>query len=273
MRAIPATRPAAMLLALAGTLVLCLAQPAHSSAWPGKFFDASPAWCGSSGASDWVCRWRGHTYIDDELLPKRQARLLPAGPARVYTPLSSLARLTFRNQARCTIGGGNLPSEVITRWEDTLLKQISGDASCTNLKTGQPIETLCDDRREQCSGEVRARGTFISHVVPPPEATASLTEAFYRKVRIVVCAGSVRARVENDSSFSEGGGSATGGNRFVITMEETRNVTSDETVTEAGTAVVNSKSSSVKVNVIGTMPGPGPCASSFVEEQEHTIAE
>jgi len=258
-----------MLLALSGALALCLAQPAASPGWSIGSFDPDVKWCGSSGAGDSVCRWLGHTYIDGQLLPKRRPR--PLAPlTKVFTPLNSLSRLTMRNQARCTVGGGDRPSEVVSRWEGSLLRQISGDASCTSLTTGLPLETLCDPT-EHCSGEIRARGTFLVNVLPPADASASLTESFRRRAKIVICAGAVRVRVGNDSTFSEASASVTGGNRFVIFIEEVRSLTRDEAITETETSISSSTNESTDLEVWGTMPGPGPCDSSFVEEQEHTV--
>jgi hypothetical protein len=189
-----------------------------------------------------------------------------APESAITTAPRSLARLSFKGQARCTLGGVSL-SRIFVRDQvpGNLFTQEQGYSSCTTLHGGSPINILCGPA-EPCPTELRARGTYLVKI-EAPAATSSSTEVVRRTARLVICAGAVRVRVSLPFTSAESGGSVSGRNRFVILVEETISHTDDEAPGEVGHA----SSESINLNVIGTQPGPGECASPPVREQEETI--
>lgn len=179
----------------------------------------------------------------------------------VTTAPRSLARLTFKNQARCTLGGLALSRIFVRAEESSLFTQEQGYSSCTSLHGGQPINVLCKPD-EPCGAEVRARGTYLVKI-PPPAATISATEIVRRVARVVVCSGFVRVRIERDGSYSESTGRSSGINRYVLLIEETfRNTDHDN---------LNEREITLDTSVVGNQPGPGDCADPAVEEQQETV--
>lgn len=240
-----------------------------SQAWPGPDGATdSGDWCGGSLGSDWVCGKQGSARAGSASLRSGGVRRIRPNTV-VWAERGSAARVSLRNQARCTIGGGESASEVISRPRiGILLRQRLGDSACTTPQRQIAIELCAVD---DCIALLRAEGTALASILSP-EATASLTESFYRRIRIVSCSGYV--------SVSAGGqvaaGGARGRNRFVIEVVESSSRTEDETTTETpdgGTTTesVSSASSSVTVKEIGELPGRGPCAASFVREGERSV--
>lgn len=242
-------------------------------------FDRASSWCGRSVARDWACREKGSAYAGsgpDALrpLPRRGARPVFEGE-RVATAAGASARLSFRDEAHCTLGGGTeLPSEAVTRWgEDVLMLQLSGDSVCSSPKAGDRVETFCNPTGTACPVRIRGRGTVLTRVVAP-EAIVSLTESFRRFARITICSGFFRVWIvgESGQTESEAAGGSSGNGRFVITVEESLERTKDETVTPNGSSSSSSESSSASVEVVGSVPGRGRCAEAFVREQEESTS-
>jgi hypothetical protein len=239
---------------------------------------ASQRWCGNT-ARDWVCRWQGAVYTaapseKGRLLPRRRARRVHPG-TRIATAPNGLARLTFRDEANCTVGGGGEErSEVVARWEpDVLLRQISGDYACSSSAAKPPVESFCDQDGSKCAMRLRSRGTYLARLAGPPEATAWFTESVLRHAQLVVCSGFVRVEISSEFGGGEAFGSASGNSRFVITVTERVERTEDETVTPTGSSTISSNSSSIDIDVVGTVPGRGKCESSFVQTQERFVEE
>ncbi|HEV2790574.1 MAG TPA: hypothetical protein VGV69_04670 [Solirubrobacterales bacterium] len=262
---------------LVAILTLAVTHPSPAQAWSGKpRIPGGSSWCGNSQAKDWACRWQGHAFsagVNETpvLLPMRRPKRLFHG-TRISTGSDGIARLAFLDEARCTVGGGksDMPSEVEVRWEsDVLMRQISGDSSCSMRNSRAPLETLCDPGKP-CAAKIRARGTFLVQL-PAPEVTASLTETFHRYARVVVCAGSIKVQAATETSSAEASGSASGNNRYVITVVESVERTEDETVSPTGTSTVSDSRSSISIEVVGTVRGPGRCASSSVQKQERSV--
>lgn len=267
------TRGVKVAVVVALLAVVSLLGLAHS---PPSSARASFSWCGSSYSKDWVCRWQGQAFFGPQqeslrLLPQRQARPLPRG-THVATSPSGRARLAFRDDANCTVGGGGEWSEVVARWEEVMLRQIRGAYNCISTSS-ESVKSFCDPNGENCKVKMTSRGAYLAQLAPPPEATASLTESFRRHAQIVVCSGFVRVQVGDEAGGAEAVGRSSGKGRFVITVEERVERTEDETVTPEGSSSISSESSSVDVDVIGTVPGRGRCASSFVQTQEHSVSE
>lgn len=241
-------------------------------------------WCGPSQKADWACGWEGTSSLTppggvEQPLPLRSARSLPRG-SRVKAAPSGSTRLTFRAQAHCTVGGKSAEtSEVVARWEpDVLMRQISGDSSCTIRGKGAPVTTFCEASETHCPVRIRALGTFLLQGPQPyPEALASLSESFERHARLVICDGVAGIKVEDEPE--EVVGRADGHNRFVITIDEaivhveaeaTAHV-EDETTSATGSASAEATASIISLTVIGTLRGPGPCKASVVQEQERSV--
>jgi hypothetical protein len=195
----------------------------------------------------------------------------------VWADQGAEARVSLRNQARCTIGGGETASEVIARPRSgILLRQSQGDSVCNTPHRPLAIELCAEDN---CIGLLRAEGTAVTSVLAP-EVTASATETSYRRIRIVSCSGYI--------SVKAGGGSASGGargrNRYVIEVIETTSRSESEggtatvETTEGGATTVTAtggssaaSSSYIEVIEIGELPGRGPCAAPSVREGERWI--
>lgn len=229
-------------------------------------------------SGDSVCRWRGLVQVADrvgaalapeQLLPLRQARRLGGEGTRVTTGPNAVARLLFRGRARCRLGGSGQPGDYFAHpGEETLFNQYLGYASCTSFNGSAPKEAsvLCSPE-EPCPATLRWNGTFFTKS-RPPEATSSLVDSYVRRVRIVVCSGFVRVRAEDEHGFAEGGGHADRDSRWVIVVEEKRTTTYEE----GPTGTVTDTSKSVRISLSQREQGRGGCASSSIEEQEHTVA-
>ena len=253
--------------------LLALAVPAGAAAR----FPSTPwnrAWCARL-SGDSVCRWRGQVRVadrvgaalgPDELLPPRRSRLIGGEGTRVMTGPNAEARLLFRNRARCSLGGNGQAGEYFAHpREEVLFNQFLGYSSCTSIRGGanSEVSVLCSPE-ERCPVTMRWNGTYFVKS-EAPEATASITDTYVRRARIVVCSGSIRVRAETENSFAESSGQAGSGSRWLIVVEETTTTTYDESSGATGS------SDSVQISVSQRRRGRGPCASSSIEEQEHTV--
>jgi hypothetical protein len=237
-------------------------------------------WCGPSQEADWVCGWKGASFLtppggSEQALPLRSALSLPAR-SRVKAAPGGSARLNFRAKAHCTVGGKGADwSEAVTRWEPgVLMRQISGDSSCTIRGRSAPITTFCEDSEVECPVRIRARGTFLLQGLEPhSEALASsestVAESIERHARLVICDGAAHVTVEGEAE--EAFGRADGSNRFVITINEVSAHAEAEVTSPAGSATAEATASIISITVIGTLRGPGPCKASTVEEQERSV--
>ncbi|HVD38236.1 MAG TPA: hypothetical protein VNC15_05345, partial [Solirubrobacterales bacterium] len=172
-------------------------------------------WCGPPKEADWVCGWKGASFLtppggSEQALPLRSALSLPAR-SRVKAAPGGTARLTFRAKAHCTVGGKGADwSEAVTRWEPgVLMRQISGDSSCTIRGRSAPITTFCEDSEVECPVRIRARGTFLLQGLEPhSEALASsestVAESIERHARLVICDGAVQVTVEGEAEEAFG---------------------------------------------------------------------
>jgi hypothetical protein len=250
---------------------------AVSWAWPGSgnAIDSSE-WCGHSLTSDWACGRQGSALAGTVPLRPRGAKRIDPD-TEVWTEAWASARVSLRNQARCTIGGGETSSEAITRPRSgILLRQQQGDSACTAPHRPVSIE-LCAGGDGECIALLRAEGTALARVFSP-EVTASLTESVYRRMRIVSCSGHISVRAGGQAAA----GGALGRNRYVIEVIETSSRTEGQTTTTTtetsdGTKVTatsgtgGAASSSITVIEIGELPGRGPCAASFVSQGERSV--
>ena len=239
-------------------------------------FGRSNGWCGPSHKADWVCGWEGASWLTapeaaEQPLPLRGALPLPKG-STVKAAADGKARLTFHAKAHCSLGGKSAEvSEVVVRWEpDVLMRQISGDSSCTIRGKEAPVTTFCEASDRECPVRIRARGTFLLQGPGPyAGAVASLSESFARRARLVICDGVAGIKVEGETE--EVVGRADGLNRFVITIDEARAHAEAEVNSPAGSASAEATASIISVSVIGTVRGPGPCRASSVQEQEESV--
>lgn len=257
--------------------VLCLpalVAPASASAR----FPSSPlrqVWCAHL-TGDSICRWRGQVVVADRaagvmapetVLPWRQSRLLGAEGSRVLTGPNANARLLFRNRARCTLGGNGQPGEYFAYpGNEILFRQFLGYSSCSTVRGAPAGEAgiLCSSE-ERCPGTMRWNGTYLIKT-EAPEATASLTDTYVRRARIVVCNGSIEVRAEDENGFARSSGQASYNSRWLIVVEEVTLTTYKE-----GTEGTTGTSHSISISVSQRQRGRGPCASSSVEEQEHSV--
>jgi hypothetical protein len=261
---------------LAGALsLLALLAPAAASAR----FPANPlrqVWCARL-AGDSICRWRGQVVVAERavgimaaetLLPLHQSRLLGAEGSRVLTGPNATARLLFRNRARCSLGGNGQSGDYFAYpGSEVLFRQFLGYSSCTTLRGAPDGEAgiLCSSE-ERCPGTMRWDGTYLIKT-EPPEATASLTDTYVRRARIVVCSGSIEVRTEGENGFSRASGQAGFNSRWLIVVEEVTSTTYQEGIGSNTTGT----SHSISISVSQQQRGRGPCASSSVEEQEHNV--
>lgn len=265
--------PALMVVALVVFLSVAIALVPSISA---ARYSPSNGWCGPSQKADWACGWEGASSFTppgggEQPLLLRSALPLPGG-SRVKAAPSGTARLTFHSRAHCTVGGkSDEASEVVTRWEpDVLMRQISGDSSCTIRGRAAPVTTFCEASEAECPVRILARGTFLLHGPGRySEAVASLAEASERHARLVICDGVVRIKVEGEPE--ETVGRAGGHNRFVITIDEAFARAQAEVTSPSGSAFAEATASIFSITVIGTLHGPGPCKASVVQEQRESV--
>lgn len=273
------THPRASLALLSAAVVLGLtllqtASPltGAAAARPG----GSTGWCGPSPRADWACGWKGEGFLTPRGLPEQPLLLRRPLPlpmeSRVRVVPTGSARLSFRAEAHCTVGGKSAEaSEVVTRWEpDVLMRQISGDSSCTIRGKAAPVTTFCEASEERCPVRIRALGTFLLQGPEPlPEALASLSESVERHARLVICDGVARIKIEDEPE--EAVGRADGPNRFVITIDEAIAHAKAEVTTPFSSAFAEATSSILSLSVIGTQRGPGPCKASVVQQQQRSV--
>lgn len=235
-------------------------------------------WCGPSERADWACGWEGTSVLTppegtERSLPLRNPLPLPER-SRVTTAPSGSARLTLRSEAHCTVGGtGARPSQVDVRWEpDVLMRQISGDSSCTVAGRQAPVTTFCDASEVRCPVRIRAEGTYLLRGPGPlSDAFASTTgtEEFARHARLVICDGVARVKVRGEDE--EAFGSANGHERFVIAIGEARAWAKAEVVLPTESGVAEADASVISLSVIGALRGPGPCEAPVVQEQKRSV--
>jgi hypothetical protein len=190
----------------------------------------------------------------------------------VTTASSGSARLTFRSEAHCTVGGEAAgPSEVVVRWEpDVLMRQISGDSSCTVRGKQSPVTTFCEASAVRCPVRVRAEGTYLLQGPGPlSNAFATVSNEFVRHARLVICDGVARIKVQGEQE--EAFGRANGHERFVIAIDEARAYAKAEVELPTESATAEANASIISLSVIGTLPGPGPCKAPTVQEQERSV--
>lgn len=273
------THPRVLPPVVAAVAVLALAVLAATTLLPGASaatrYAPGNGWCGPSRTADWVCGWQGASFLTppegvEQPLPQRRALRLPQG-SRVKAAPSGSSRLTFRAEAHCTVGGeSSEASEVVARWEpDVLMRQISGDSSCTIRGRAAPITTFCEASEVHCPVRIRAEGTFLLKGPTNPEALASLSESVERHARLVICDGVARIKVEGE--HEEVMGRANGHNRFVITIDEAVAHAAVEVTFPGGSASAEATASIFSLTVIGTLRGPGPCNASVVQEQKRSV--
>jgi hypothetical protein len=221
-----------------------------ANAFPGVDFGAR--WCGHDASRDWVCHQRGAVYQNGSLISRDRA--VVANEGQISTASLSKARLSFRNQAICTLEES---SEIYPRYGPTnsLYSQERGASSCTSPR-GKSIRLLCG-RREGCPAQVRTRGTSLFKVFDTAAARSSAVEDVHRQARIVSCSGFIKVIVANGEVFQ---GGSNGRNRFVVVITESRRVTSEEGFEEA--------EESLEVTLSGRIPGRGDCRDRLVREQE-----
>lgn len=246
-------------------VVGCVSLLATGEAWDAhasrsELRHTAGSWCGSRSA-DWICRWNGVVLAEEQMLPRRRARRIPTQGTKLNTGPTALARLTFENRARCTLGGNGQPGEFFARRDqEVLFRQVLGFSSCTSLRGQRNEVSLLCSAEERCPGTLKSTGTFVTKSTAP-QATASATETLVRHTRIVACTGFIRVRVEDESGVSEAAGEATGVNRFIVTIEETVRRTDDETI--------NATETSRSVRAAGGFARV--CRASVVERQEQTF--
>jgi hypothetical protein len=116
------------------------------------------------------------------------------------------AKLTFRKQAFCSIGGVPVPTKVITRVGATLFQQISGLASCRG-RGAEPFQYdyYCHvDGR--CPVRLFANGYFETVWSPPSGHASSLlrSQALWpfplqgttrRELNAMICSGAYRLEI------------------------------------------------------------------------------
>jgi hypothetical protein len=232
-------------------------------------------WCGNP-SSDWICHYRGTIWVadsasgalaPDQVLASGAKRHIGSEGTRITTGPNAVARVRYKSRAKCSLGGNGQVGQFFTRPDEELLfRQSAGYSSCSTFRRHPAEANILCSPEEKCPATLKATGTFFVKTFAP-EASASSTETFVRRARIVVCAGSIQVRAESEGSFAEAAGGASGGNRFVVLVEEVSSTTVDESAGENKTETVHK----VNVNVVGHPLGPGGCAASLIEEQEHTF--
>ncbi len=278
-------RSARTIPVLAVTLLLGLVTPVAGATAkaPNRLAEG---WCGTSTASDWLCRWRGGASLNAVPLSSRVPLQLGRN-SRVAAGAGSAARIALRGQAQCTVGTGKRTSEVVTRpGPGVLLRQLSGDTSCgTSRRSGIELCTALG-----CNTELEAEGVMIASILPEETATASAVtseETTHHRVRIVSCSGFVSVITPNGSAS----GGATGANRYVVEVDEYTSTTTTtsssasggtgESRVETPTGVIvviaeggsasTSTSSGTSIVQNAELPGRGPCRAKYVSEEESEL--
>jgi hypothetical protein len=218
------------------------------------------AWCGLDSTTDWVCPLAGGVFAEGHQLSPESA--VPMRNRKIVTRARSSARLTFGDQANCTL---DEYSVIFPRSgkPDTLFTQKRGSASCVSSRPGR-VRIMCGPV-EPCPTELRAKGEFLYKTLRPEAATASWTRTRRRRIEVVSCDGFIEVRVESPGGvhYASGGGSP--GSRTAIVIE----VISKTVRSPWGVSV--SEYASVRSNGEAGTPAAEECEASFSQEAEDTV--
>lgn len=237
-----------VLVSLGG--MLGLSRVDEANARPGR-------WCGRE-ASDWLCRQAGKVKLEGRRRKTHRPVVLNPGAA-VWVGAGGEARATFSRDAFCTIGGVATPTEIVSRFESSLFRQLSGATSCTSRREESLTFGFFCDLTEPCPAMIWANGKIVSEWSSDADASSSSVEievpeidvpdvpsvevpdvpapdpATRRELVSVICSGSYRIVVDQESSRAESSGSVSGRNRTVVRIvEEGTSGLSVSTITTSG---------------------------------------
>ncbi len=214
-------------------------------------------WCGRE-AADWLCRQAGRVKLEGRRRRTHRPIALNRGAA-VWVGANGEARATFSRDAFCTIGGVATPTEIVSRFESSLFRQLSGATSCTSRREESLTFGFFCDLTEPCPAMIWANGKIVSQwtgsdagasstveievpeidVPEPPEVevpnVSAADPATRRELISVICSGSYRIVVDRGSSRAESSGSVSGRNRTLVRIiEEGNSGLSLSTITTSG---------------------------------------
>ena len=126
--------------------------------------------------------------------------------SRIWVGAEALAKVTFRRQAFCSIGGVPTPTKVITRVGASLFPQMSGRASCRGRGGGRfqydyycrvdgrcPVKLWADGHFEVAWGP-SSRGALAS-LAPGTVGPLALARLTRQELRAVICSGTYRLEI------------------------------------------------------------------------------
>ncbi len=246
-------RPFACLL-VGASVILALSLPLSIPA-----AKAEGEWCGGDTAQDWICPIEGTVYA-----AKRPLRLqlpVPINNRRLVTGVQSSARLTFGDQANCTL---NEVSEVFPDGlrADTIFTQRRGSASCWNRLPSR-VRIGCG-HTERCPIELRADGSFLYESPPPSGATASSVTISRQRVQVVSCQGFVEVTVRTPGGVRRASGGGSSESRLVIEI-----VVVTKTIERRGVVI---SEEFAKISSVVRDPSVDDCESSAVQEEEEVVS-
>ncbi|HEU5063287.1 MAG TPA: hypothetical protein VFT79_09085 [Solirubrobacterales bacterium] len=180
---------------------------------PAALAAESNAWCGDDG-SDWLCRQEGAVHVVRE-----QGRIVVgAAPqrledgSRVRVEATGLARITFKREAFCEVGGVATRTKLITRAGRSLFQQNAGKTSCISRGKRKihfgfhcGVDEPCPARlwsTGKVMTEWRSRAISQGLVTSPPDEL-SLAAGERRELRAIVCDGKYRAILSQGASVAE----------------------------------------------------------------------
>jgi hypothetical protein len=203
---------------------------------------------------------QGAVFAEGHLLSLES--IAPVRDRRIVTRAQSTARLTFKDQAECTL---DEYSVIFPRSgkRDALFTQKRGSASCVSSRPGR-VRISCNPV-EPCPTELRADGEFLFKTLRPPGAVASWARTRRQRIEIVSCDGFIEVRVESRDGvhYASGGGSPD--NRSEIVIE----VVSKTVRTPWGVSLY--EYGSVKSKGEAGTAAAQECEASFSQEAENTF--
>lgn len=246
--------------ASAGKLFLALVAMALCLHWePSEAPASAGTWCGVDQATDWVCPLQGAVFAKRRML--YPGVIAPLRNRRLATGRRGAARLSFRDQANCTLYASSLIFPRVGR-PDALFTQKRGSAACVSSRPGS-VRILCSPV-EPCPTEMRARGEFLFKTLRRRAARASRVTTRRHRIEIVSCDGFIDVRVRTRGGFSRASGGGSPGSRQEIVID----VISRVVRTAFGVSIA--RYGTVRSSGEAGTPAAEECEASFSQQVEDT---
>jgi hypothetical protein len=165
--------------------------------------------CGVDAGRDWLCRDAGEVHLGVSTVRGTGPRQVQP-KERVWVGPAGAARMTYGEQAVCSLGAVSMPTVLVSRYRGSLFLQRNGSTTCQSLLgQGDRFGVFCR-RTTLCPVEVSVTGRVLTEWRPRPPGNARLAYPRNREIRLWFCATSYRVAVRRGGRGSESSGEAGG---------------------------------------------------------------